>query len=88
MFNLFPRRRHGGAWARCTFAYRDGTGPTTEPVHLERRTDDKIVPARGPPNLGWDPVLQAEDTGLTCVSTFSTVPADRHQELMGKHGRN
>ena len=42
----------GGAWARCTFGY--STGPTTEPVLFEGRTDGKIVPARGPPNLGWD----------------------------------
>ncbi|KAH9998287.1 Ham1-like protein [Russula vinacea] len=60
MLDGFPTR---AAWALCTFAY--SAGPGTEPVLFEGRTDGKIVPARGPPNFGWDPVFEAEDTGLT-----------------------
>ena len=53
------------AWALCTVAY--SAGPGTEPILFEGRTDGRIVPARGPPNFGWDPVFEAEDTGLTYV---------------------
>jgi len=60
MLDGFPTR---AAWALCTFAY--SAGPGTEPILFEGRTDGKIVPARGPPNFGWDPVFEAEDTGLT-----------------------
>jgi len=56
------------AWALCTFAY--SAGPGTEPVLFEGRTDGKIVPARGPAKFGWDPVFEAEDTGLTYVVIF------------------
>ena len=65
MLDGFPTR---AAWARCTFAY--SAGPGTEPILFEGRTDGKIVPARGPPTFGWDPVFEAEDTGLTYVSSF------------------
>lgn len=64
MLDSFPTR---AAWALCTFAYSAGAG--TEPVLFEGRTDGKIVPARGPPKFGWDPVFEAEDTGLTCVGS-------------------
>jgi len=60
MLDGFPTR---GAWALCTFAY--SAGPGTEPLLFEGRTDGKIVPARGPARFGWDPVFEAEDTGLT-----------------------
>jgi inosine triphosphate pyrophosphatase len=78
MLDGFPTR---AAWALCTFAY--SAGPGTEPILFEGRTDGKIVPARGPPKFGWDPVFEAEDTGLTYVSSFGTVkvPADRPTSL-------
>jgi len=60
MLDSFQTR---AAWALCTFAY--SAGPGTEPVLFEGRTDGRIVPARGPPKFGWDPVFEAEDTGLT-----------------------
>jgi len=60
MLDSFPTR---AAWALCTFAY--SAGPGAEPVLFEGRTDGRIVPARGPPKFGWDPVFEAEDTGLT-----------------------
>ena len=69
MLDSFPTR---AAWALCTFAY--STGPGTEPVLFEGRTDGKIVPARGPPKFGWDPVFEAEDTGLTYVCSFVFMP--------------
>ncbi|KAI0068497.1 Ham1-like protein [Artomyces pyxidatus] len=56
----FPNK---AAWALCTFAYC--AGPGAEPILFEGRTNGKIVPARGPPKFGWDPVFEAEDTGKT-----------------------
>ncbi|KAI0265063.1 Ham1-like protein [Gloeopeniophorella convolvens] len=60
MLDGFPTRE---AWALCTFAY--SAGPGTEPILFEGRTEGKIVPARGPSLFGWDPVFEAEGTGLT-----------------------
>jgi inosine triphosphate pyrophosphatase len=62
MLDGFPTR---AAWALCTFAY--SAGPGTEPVLFEGRTDGTIVRARGPAKFGWDPVFEAEDTGLRYV---------------------
>ena len=80
MLDGFPTR---AAWALCTFAY--SAGPGTEPILFEGRTDGKIVPARGPPNFGWDPVFEAEDTGLTCVRFISSraLAVAGIKELMG-----
>jgi len=58
------------AWALCTFAY--SAGPGTEPILFEGRTDGKIVAARGPAHFGWDPVFEAEDTGLTYAEMEAT----------------
>eukprot|EP00197_Chlamydomonas_leiostraca_P003057 CAMPEP_0202868338 /NCGR_PEP_ID=MMETSP1391-20130828/10775_1 /ASSEMBLY_ACC=CAM_ASM_000867 /TAXON_ID=1034604 /ORGANISM="Chlamydomonas leiostraca, Strain SAG 11-49" /LENGTH=197 /DNA_ID=CAMNT_0049548489 /DNA_START=115 /DNA_END=708 /DNA_ORIENTATION=+ len=51
------------AYAQCIFAYTPG--PDVEPVVFVGRTDGRIVPARGPPDFGWDPVFEAEGTGQT-----------------------
>ncbi|KAH9062269.1 Ham1-like protein [Lactarius vividus] len=67
MLDGFPTR---AAWALCTFAY--SAGPGTEPVLFEGHTDGRIVPARGPPKFGWDPVFEAEDTGLTYAEMEAT----------------
>ncbi|KAI0306873.1 Ham1-like protein [Multifurca ochricompacta] len=67
MLDGFPTR---AAWALCTFAY--SPGPGVEPILFEGRTDGKIVPARGPPKFGWDPVFEAEDTGLTYAEMEAT----------------
>ncbi|KAK7462798.1 nucleoside triphosphate pyrophosphohydrolase ham1 [Stygiomarasmius scandens] len=62
----FPTR---DAWALCTFAY--SAGPGSEPILFEGRTDGTIVPARGPPNFGWDPVFEPKGTGLTYAEMSS-----------------
>lgn len=51
------------ATALCTFAY--SSGPGTEPIIFEGRTEGRIVPARGLKIFGWDPIFEIEDTGLT-----------------------
>jgi len=67
MLEGFPTR---AAWALCTFAY--SAGPGAEPILFEGRTEGKIVPARGPPKFGWDPVFEAEETGLTYAEMEAT----------------
>jgi inosine triphosphate pyrophosphatase len=85
MLDGFPTR---AAWALCTFAY--SAGPSTEPILFEGRTDGKIVPARGPPNFGWDPVFEAENTGLTYVFHLPLHHAGRPTSRAngGKRGRD
>lgn len=61
------------AYALCTFAYSPGptksvseatTAEEEIPVYIfEGRTDGKIVPARGPPNFGWDPCFEPDESG-------------------------
>ncbi|KAI9818571.1 MAG: nucleoside triphosphate pyrophosphohydrolase ham1 [Pycnora praestabilis] len=46
------------AQAVCTIAYSEGPG--YEPITFQGRTLGKIVPARGPPNFGWDPIFEYE----------------------------
>lgn len=51
------------ATAICTFAYCQG--PDQPVLLFEGKTLGRIVPARGPANFGWDPILEIEGTGLT-----------------------
>ncbi|KAL1975311.1 hypothetical protein VTN31DRAFT_3703 [Thermomyces dupontii] len=46
------------AQAVCTFAF--SYGPGQEVFLFQGRTEGKIVPARGPPNFGWDPIFEYE----------------------------
>ncbi|KAJ5659445.1 hypothetical protein N7507_005896 [Penicillium longicatenatum] len=42
--------------AVCTFAF--STGPEAEPLIFQGRLEGKIVPARGPPVFGWEPIFE------------------------------
>ena len=60
------------AHALCTFAYSPGPNlddPNNEPevFIFEGRTEGTIVPPRGPPHFGWDPVFEVKGVGQTCV---------------------
>ena len=46
------------AYAQCIFAFSEG--PHDEPRVFVGRTPGRIVPARGPPDFGWDPVFQPD----------------------------
>jgi inosine triphosphate pyrophosphatase len=46
------------AYALCTFAF--SPSPDAEPLVFAGRTEGRIVPARGPPNFGWDPIFEPE----------------------------
>lgn len=60
MLQGFPTK---DATALCTFAY--SSGPGAEPIIFEGRTEGRIVPPRGPKHFGWDPIFEAEDSGMT-----------------------
>lgn len=46
------------AYAQCIFAFSEG--PHDEPRVFVGRTLGTIVPARGPPDFGWDPCFQPD----------------------------
>lgn len=46
------------AYAQCIFAYTPG--PEVEPLVFVGRTPGRIVPARGPPDFGWDPIFEPD----------------------------
>lgn len=54
--NMLVGFKDKSAQAVCTFAYCEGPGH--EPIIFQGRTDGKIVPARGPPDFGWDPIFE------------------------------
>ncbi|KAH8920117.1 inosine triphosphate pyrophosphatase [Atractiella rhizophila] len=61
-----------GAKAICTFGYCEIVdGTVSKPQMFQGSTDGKIVPPRGPPNFGWDPVFEAEETGKTYAEMAS-----------------
>ncbi|KAJ7115560.1 inosine triphosphate pyrophosphatase-like protein [Mycena crocata] len=67
------------ATALCTFAY--SSGPGSDPILFEGRTDGTIVPARGPGVFGWDAVFEPTGTGLT----YAEMPADQKNKLSHRY---
>ncbi|KAL4789523.1 inosine triphosphate pyrophosphatase-like protein [Aspergillus venezuelensis] len=55
MLDSFETR---GAEAVCTFAF--SSGPGSEPLIFQGRTEGAIVRPRGPENFGWDPIFEHE----------------------------
>eukprot|EP00887_Chlorella_sp_A99_P005129 scaffold25.g5129.t1 len=54
----FGAQFRGAVQGRSTFAYTPG--PEFEPVVFVGRTAGRVVPARGPPEFGWDPIFQPD----------------------------
>jgi len=54
--NLLSAYEDKSASAVCTFAF--SAGPGEEPILFQGRTPGKIVPPRGPPDFGWDPIFE------------------------------
>lgn len=54
--NLLAAYEDKSAFAVCTFAFC--AGPGQKPILFQGRTPGKIVPARGPPDFGWDPIFE------------------------------
>ncbi|KAA1136788.1 nucleoside triphosphate pyrophosphohydrolase ham1 [Puccinia graminis f. sp. tritici] len=61
------------ATALCTFAYCE---PGKEPILFEGATEGNIVPARGPTNFGWDPIVEVSGTGMT----YAEMPAEQKKQ--------
>jgi len=56
--NLLAAYEDKSAYAQTIFAFTAGPG---EEVHVfDGRRAGKIVPARGPPDFGWDPIFQPD----------------------------
>ncbi|CAI8036385.1 Inosine triphosphate pyrophosphatase [Geodia barretti] len=69
--NLLAAYSDKTAFAQCTFAFCEGKG---QPVKLFKGvTNGTIVPARGPPDFGWDPIFQPEGFQLTYAEMESGV---------------
>ena len=49
------------------------TGPDDEPHLFSGRTHGKIVPARGDPGFGWDPIFQPDGFDETFAEMDKTV---------------
>ncbi|XP_062510582.1 inosine triphosphate pyrophosphatase-like [Corticium candelabrum] len=58
--------------AVCTFAYSTGN-PSDEIVLFKGITPGRIVPARGPPNFGWDPIFQPDGFDKTYAELSKSV---------------
>ncbi|XP_020517939.1 inosine triphosphate pyrophosphatase isoform X2 [Amborella trichopoda] len=56
--NLLKAYDDKSAHALCIFSL--ALGPNTDPVTFFGKTEGKIVPARGPPDFGWDPIFQPD----------------------------
>ncbi|OJJ45067.1 hypothetical protein ASPZODRAFT_70366 [Penicilliopsis zonata CBS 506.65] len=50
------------ATAVCTFAFSEGRG--CEPVLFQGRLEGRIVPPRGPPRFGWEPIFEYQGETL------------------------
>ncbi|TYZ62537.1 hypothetical protein PybrP1_012719 [[Pythium] brassicae (nom. inval.)] len=62
--NLLAAYDDKSAYAQCIFAYASGADDA-EPKVFVGRTPGVIVPARGPPNFGWDPIFQPDGYAAT-----------------------
>lgn len=61
--NLLAAYEDKSAYAQTIFGFSMGPG---QPVQLfDGRCAGKIVPARGPPDFGWDPVFQPDCSDKT-----------------------
>jgi len=60
------------AYALCTFAYARGPDDPHVQVFCGR-TEGVVVPARGPPDFGWDPIFQPHEGGGL---TYAEMTAD------------
>ncbi|KAM0949570.1 putative nucleotide diphosphatase [Dioscorea sansibarensis] len=61
--NLLKAYEDKSAYAMCIFSL--ALGPRVEPITFIGKTQGKIVPARGPPDFGWDPIFQPDGYELT-----------------------
>lgn len=73
--NLLVAYEDKSAYAQCIFSL--AFGPDSEPLTFVGRTEGKIVPPRGPPNFGWDPIFQPD--GYT--QTYAEMPKEEKNRI-------
>jgi len=61
--NLLAAYDDKSAYAQCIFAF--SAGPGADVRTFVGRTDGTIVPARGPPDFGWDPIFMPDGFSTT-----------------------
>eukprot|EP00898_Chlorokybus_atmophyticus_P000362 jgi/Chlat1/1326/Chrsp118S08660 len=63
------------AYALCVFSYLES--PESEPVTFSGRTEGRIVPARGPPDFGWDPIFEPDGY----EQTYAEMPKEEKNKI-------
>lgn len=71
------------ATALCTFAFC--AGPDAQPVLFEGTCPGTIVEPRGETAFGWDPVIEIEGTGKTCVAADSFAEMTKDEKNAVSH---
>lgn len=79
--NLLAAYEDKSAFAVCTFAFC--AGPGQKPILFQGRTPGKIVPARGPPDFGWDPIFEFQgQTYAEMDKSAKNLISHRYKALM------
>ncbi|XP_039133247.1 inosine triphosphate pyrophosphatase [Dioscorea cayenensis subsp. rotundata] len=73
--NLLKAYEDKSAYAMCIFSL--ALGPRVEPITFIGKTQGKIVPARGPPDFGWDPIFQPDGYELT----YAEMPKEEKNKI-------
>lgn len=73
--NLLMAYEDKSAIAQCVFSL--ALGPDSEPLTFVGRTEGEIVPPRGPPTFGWDPIFQPD--GYT--ETYAEMPKEEKNRI-------
>ncbi|XP_077252536.1 inosine triphosphate pyrophosphatase family protein [Tasmannia lanceolata] len=56
--NILKAYDDKSAYAMCVFSL--ALGPNADPISFIGKTQGSIVPPRGPPDFGWDPIFQPD----------------------------
>ncbi|KAK1290321.1 Inosine triphosphate pyrophosphatase [Acorus calamus] len=73
--NILKAYEDKSAYALCVFSL--ALGPTVEPISFVGKTMGKIVPARGPPDFGWDPIFQPDGY----EQTYAEMPKEEKNKI-------
>ncbi|KAK1267323.1 Inosine triphosphate pyrophosphatase [Acorus gramineus] len=73
--NILKAYEDKSAYALCVFSLALGT--TVEPISFVGKTLGKIVPARGPPDFGWDPIFQPDGY----EQTYAEMPKEEKNKI-------